>query len=74
MNVKSLVASWAIALLLLGVVIFVSQPSNQPAPTEKNILSAPEEVANKELTYSENATARKNYSKHSATLVLLAQR
>lgn len=73
MNVKSLVASWAIALLLLGVVIFVSQPSNQP-PAEKNILSAPEEVANKELTYSENATARKNYSKHSATLVLLAQR
>ena len=74
MNVKSLVASWAIALLLLGVVIFVSQPSNQPAPAEKNILSAPEEVANKELTYSENATARKNYSKPSATLVLLAQR
>lgn len=52
MNIKSIVASWVFALLLLGLVSLLSQPASKPVPTEKSILSLPEDgsAASQDLT------------------------
>ncbi len=57
MNVKSIVTSWVIAVLLLVLVTNLSQNRSTEAPTQKPILISPEEPSSAQQEATQHAFA-----------------